>query len=152
MIITKVTKDKDTTSQQTAHIYLGSIIIGILLYTIFGDYYDNIEGSPTLSYLLRPWIFSEFNILYKLIIISVFGTSGILCLIQAYRIGLPSVISPFEYTLLINSLVIGYFVFNETPDFYSMLGIALIIASGIYIFIRERSHKNKIVTETSLRT
>lgn len=151
MIITKVTKDKDTTFQQTGHIYLGSIIIGILIYTIFGDYYDNIEGSPSLSYLLRPWIFIEFNIFYKLIIISVFGTSGILCLIQAYRIGLPSVISPFEYTLLINSLVIGYFVFNETPDFYSMLGIALIIASGIYIFIRERSHKNKIVTETSLR-
>ena len=152
MIITKVTKDKDTTFQQTGHIYLGSIIIGILIYTIFGDYYDNIEGSPSLSYLLRPWIFIEFNIFYKLIIISVFGTSGILCLIQAYRIGLPSVISPFEYTLLINSLVIGYFVFNETPDFYSMLGIALIIASGIFIFIREKGNKNQIVTETSLRT
>jgi drug/metabolite transporter (DMT)-like permease len=152
MIITKVTKDKDTTFQQTTHVYLGSIILGILIYTIFGDYYDNIEGSPSLSYLLRPWIFIEFNIFYKLIIISVFGTSGILCLIQAYRIGLPSVISPFEYTLLINSVAIGYFIFNETPDFYSMLGIALIIASGIFIFIREKGNKNQIVTETSLRT
>lgn len=76
---------------------------------------------------------------------------GILCLINADRLGLPSIVSTFKYTMFINALIIGYFIFNEQPDYYSFAGITLIIVSGIYIFLSERPQQNKIVTENSLR-
>ena len=151
MILTIYTKDSDTTYQQTSHVYLGSIAVGTIVYLVFGNFNEHYSDNPSLSYLLRAWDFTDFTILFKILVISFIGTIGILCLINAYRIGLPSVVSPFEYTMIINALIIGYFIFDEQPDYYSIIGMTLIILSGIYIFFRERPRKTKIVTENSLR-
>ena len=151
MILTIYTKDSDTAYQQTSHVYLGSIVVGTVVYLSFGNYYQDYASNISIGYLLRAWNFSDLTILYKILIISIIGTIGILCLINAYRIGLPSVVSPFEYSMIINALIIGYFIFNEKPDKYSIFGMTLIITSGIYIFFRERPRKNKIVTNNSLR-
>ena len=151
MILTVLTKETDSAYQQTTHIYIGSIAVGLAVYFFFGHYHDGYANNPSINYLLREWDFSNETIVSKMLIISIFGTFGILCLMNAYRIGEPSVISPFEYTMIINALVIGYFIFGEKLDYYSFVGIILITLSGFYIFIRERSRKNQIVTETSLR-
>ena len=151
MILTVLTKETDSAYQQTTHIYIGSIAVGLAVYFFFGHYHDEYANNPSINYLLREWDFSNETIVSKMLIISIFGTFGILCLMNAYRIGEPSVISPFEYTMIINALVIGYFIFGEKLDYYSFVGIILITLSGFYIFIRERSKKNQIVTETSLR-
>ena len=151
MILTIYTKDSDTTYQQTSHVYLGSIAVGTIVYLVFGNFNEHYSDNPSLSYLLRDWDFTDFTILFKILIISFIGTIGILCLINAYRIGLPSVVSPFEYTMIINALIIGYFIFHEQPDYYSIIGMTLIILSGIYIFFRERPRKTKIVSDNSLR-
>ena len=151
MILTIYTKDSDTTYQQTSHVYLGSIAVGTIVYLVFGNFNEHYSDNPSLSYLLRAWDFTDFTILFKILIISFIGTIGILCLINAYRIGLPSVVSPFEYTMIINALLIGYFIFHEQPDYYSIIGMTLIILSGIYIFFRERPRKTKIVLDNSLR-
>ena len=92
---------------------------------------------------------NRFNIIYRLIIIAVVGTAGIFCLVSAYRIGSPSANAPFEYVLLIYSLISGYIIFNETPDIYSLIGMGLIIISGIYVFIRESLKKRLIATMKS---
>ena len=49
-----------------------------------------------------------------------------------------AVVSPFNYTQLIGSAILGYAVFNESPDFWTWIGAAVIIASGLYIGYRER--------------
>ncbi len=151
MILTILTKEADSAYEQTTHVYIGSILVGLAVYFFFGHYHDESANNPNINYLLREWDFSNGTIASKMLIISIFGTSGILCLMNAYRIGEPSVISPFEYTMIINALVIGYFIFGEKLDYYSFFGIILITLSGFYIFIRERPRKNQIVTETSLR-
>jgi hypothetical protein len=40
------------------------------------------------------------------------------------------VVSPFNYTQLIGSAILGYAVFNESPDFWTWIGAAVIIASA----------------------
>jgi len=47
---------------------------------------------------------------------------------------------------LIYALISGYIIFNEIPDIYSLIGMALIIMSGIYVFIRESFNKRLIAT------
>ena len=69
----------------------------------------------------------------------------------AYRISLASIIAPFEYTIIIYALIIGYIIFGEVLDYTSLIGIALIITSGLYILIREKPRRSQIVTNTSLR-
>jgi drug/metabolite transporter (DMT)-like permease len=48
------------------------------------------------------------------------------------------VIAPFEYTILVISISIGLLFFGEVPDIYSVLGMLIIVASGMFIFIREQ--------------
>ena len=69
----------------------------------------------------------------------IFGTAGYYALIAAMRLGEVSVITPFRYTRLIFALIIGWAVFAETPDRWTLIGGAVIVASGLYTLARERS-------------
>lgn len=49
-----------------------------------------------------------------------------------------SLLAPFSYAEIVSATALGYFVFNEWPDNYTWLGIAVIVASGMYVLYRER--------------
>ena len=48
-----------------------------------------------------------------------------------------SVLAPFEYTMLLWTIAIGYLVWDELPTLNMWIGAALIIAAGIYVAHRE---------------
>lgn len=56
----------------------------------------------------------------------------------AYSQAPAAVVSPFNYTQLIGAAVLGFLVFDESPDIWTWMGAAVIIASGLYIGYRER--------------
>lgn len=68
----------------------------------------------------------------------VFGAIGYLGIVIAMRVGEASVVAPFRYTRLVFSMLVGVFVFSERPDLPTLLGSGLIIATGLYTFLRER--------------
>ena len=74
-----------------------------------------------------------------------------LLLFSAYSIASPSVVSPFEYSILLWSSLSGWIFFNEIPKLNTVLGISIIVISGIYIFLREKAKDQSIVTEKPLR-
>ena len=45
---------------------------------------------------------------------------------------------PYQYTLIIWSVLFGWQIFGEVPDAYTMIGAAIIVAAGLYIFWREQ--------------
>ena len=151
MILTILTKESDSVFEQTSHVYIGSILVGMTVYLIFGRYGNYYNNNPSLSYLLREWDFDDIILISKILMISIFGTVGIFCIINAYRISIASIIAPFEYTIIIYALIIGYLLFDEILDYTSLIGITLIVLSGLYILIREKPRKTQIVTKTSLR-
>jgi drug/metabolite transporter (DMT)-like permease len=59
-------------------------------------------------------------------------------LIVAFRVGEASVLAPFRYLMLIFALIVGALVFGDQPDAFSLGGMAVIGASGIYVIHRER--------------
>lgn len=65
------------------------------------------------------------------------GTLGYYALIAAMRIGEVSVITPFRYTRLLFALIIGWLVFSEPVDAATLIGGAVIVASGLYTLMRE---------------
>jgi drug/metabolite transporter (DMT)-like permease len=69
---------------------------------------------------------------------ALFVTLGSLAVVKAFRVGEMAVVSPFRYSVILSSLVLGYLVFGEWPDAYSFLGIALIVGSGLYTLHREQ--------------
>mgnify|MGYP002332194663 FL=1 len=68
----------------------------------------------------------------------VFGVAGYYAIVTATRIGDASAITPFRYSRLLFSILVGVLVFGERPDAMTLGGAALIIASGLYTFLRER--------------
>ena len=63
----------------------------------------------------------------------------------------PSVVSPFEYSILLWSILIGWIYFDEIPRLNTVIGILIIVSSGIYIFMREKAQEQLIATEKPLR-
>ena len=152
MMIAKHTRDRDTVWQQMMHMYWGSFALGIIASLFIALFDGEIGQSKSLAYLLRPWVISNTSVLLTLGGISVVGSAGMLLLTSAYRVANPSAIAPFEYVLLVLAIINGYWLFAETPDYYSLTGMLLITISGIYIFFREGVRKRPVAVETSLRT
>ena len=67
-----------------------------------------------------------------------FGAASYYAIVQAMRIGDAAVVTPFRYTRLLFSLVVGVIVFSERPDALTLSGAALVIGTGLYTFVRER--------------
>jgi len=63
---------------------------------------------------------------------------GYLFSIMAMRIGEISLVSQFRYTAMIWAILLGYLVFNDLPAPHTLVGSAIIVASGIYAFHRKR--------------
>lgn len=73
-----------------------------------------------------------------LILLGVVGSLGHYILIQAFRAAPASVLQPFHYTVLLWATVIGYLVFGDFPDTWTIAGGVLIAVSGLYAFYREQ--------------
>jgi drug/metabolite transporter (DMT)-like permease len=151
MIIIKKTSDKDNVYTQTFTFYIGAIFFSLIFYFIIGDGQYNTVSHPASQFIFREWFLNfKSNILW-MAATGVTATLAFLLLFTAYSIASPSVISPFEYSILLWSPLIGWLYFQEIPNLNTIIGILIIVSSGIYIFMREKAQDQSIVTEKPLR-
>ena len=68
---------------------------------------------------------------------SAFGVIAYYSIVIAARTGEMSVISPFRYSRLVFAMLLSIIVLSERPDILTLLGAAIIVASGVYTFVRE---------------
>ncbi|MEJ8560389.1 DMT family transporter [Yoonia sp. GPGPB17] len=67
----------------------------------------------------------------------VVGMIAYLAIVAATRGGNAGIISSFRYSRMIFALIIGFVMFSEIPDAPTLIGAAIVIASGIYTLWRE---------------
>lgn len=65
--------------------------------------------------------------------------------ILAYKFGEASVMASLDYMRLIYSIIFGYFLFSDLPDFWTLLGAAVIIGASIYTIHREAQRKQVLL-------
>ena len=151
MIIIKKTSDKDSVYTQTFTFYIGAIIFSIIFYFVIGDGKFNTIEHPAAQFILREWFVDIENSILFMVATGVTATVAFLLLFTAYSIASPAVVSPFEYSILLWSPLIGWIYFNEVPTLSTVIGILIIVSSGIYIFLREKAQDQSIVTDKPLR-
>ena len=66
---------------------------------------------------------------------------GYLCAIKVMRVGDLSVVAPFRYTSLLFAILLGWARFGTLPDQKTLIGGAIVVASGIYMLVRERKRR-----------
>jgi len=77
---------------------------------------------------------------WVLVGVAVSGFLGQLAVTEAFRRGEASAIAPFEYSALAYGLGLDWMLWRTLPDGFTLLGAAIIVASGIYLVRRERIH------------
>ena len=150
IIIVKKTADRDTLYQQMILTYLIMGLLSGITGLLFGDgRFDTAENSE-VAFIVRSWQFVDTESTFKLFTISVLGSVGLLVLMGAYRVADPAVISPYEYSLLIWMVLLGYLVWGDVPSFNIAIGMVLIVGAGIYMFYRERIKSESVDSDTSV--
>ena len=84
-----------------------------------------------------------------LLAIAVLGIGGHLALIQALTVTEAGLLQPFNYTLFLWAIVIGYVAFGDLPDRWTLAGAAIILASGLYAWHRERVRAREAAAKTA---
>ena len=151
MIIQKITSERDNLCSQTFHIYLFALLFASIAGLILGNGQYNDSSNQNWQFLLSSWSLNNIHIINSLLFIGISGVVAFLCIFQAYRIGSPPSVAPFEYILIILSLILSWIIWEETLNFRGFLGLGLIVLAGIYTFIRERKKHVKITINKLLR-
>ena len=151
VVIQKKTSDHDSLFTQIIHTYLSAIIFSIIIYIAinnlsFSDYQLN-----EYKFILRTWELPSMSNSLILFIIGITGVIGFFSIFGAYVIGSPSSIAPYEYSLIIWSIIIGYFIWNDSLSSQGYLGLSLILTASFFTLYREYKLHIKTNTEKPIR-
>ncbi|ACA19270.1 protein of unknown function DUF6 transmembrane [Methylobacterium sp. 4-46] len=91
-----------------------------------------------LSTLVLGWSLPSLPEFGLFVLVGVLGGIGQILLTESYRHGDASLVAPFEYTTMLWSLLIGWFVFGQLPQPAVALGGSIVAAAGVYTVWRER--------------
>jgi drug/metabolite transporter (DMT)-like permease len=81
------------------------------------------------------------------VLLALFGVLAILalaCVNRSLKLAPASVVAPYQYTLIVWAIVLGYFVFGDEPDLATLVGAAIIIAAGLFILWREQVRGRRV--------
>lgn len=123
------------------------LVVSIGFYLVAGDgRFAQGTTNPSLEFLLRAWVWPATGDRWVLFGLGVNGALIGYSLSQAYRLADAATVAPFEYIGLPLAVFWGFMIFSDLPTWEVWTGIALILASGLFVFFRERS-KAKRITE-----
>lgn len=74
-----------------------------------------------------------------LTLLGLVAMTAFLCINKSLSIAPASVVVPYQYTTIFWAIVLGYIFFGDVPTTQMLVGAGIIIAAGIYIFIREQT-------------
>lgn len=112
-------------------------------------FYFTLSGSivSILACLYLGWVIPGFTDFLLLVCVGLLGGSAQYALTLSFRYAEVSVVAPLKYMSIVLGGVFGYLIWNETPDFLTLLGMVTIIGSGVYSVhreaIRTRELKNR---------
>jgi drug/metabolite transporter (DMT)-like permease len=135
-IMTRRLGTTDSAATMACYIHVTFIVAGVAMGLAVGDGRFAGSDDPSLDFLLRSWRMPTGEDL------PLFGLVGLLIAVasvllsQAYRITEAATIAPFEYIALPLSAIWGFLFWGDVPDAIALLGMTLIVASGVFIVVR----------------
>jgi S-adenosylmethionine uptake transporter len=144
-ILTRKLGVESKASALSVYVQLMFILAAAGFWLVAGDgrFAVGVENQ-SLIFLLRAWVWpAEGDWIY---FIGLGLNSAIVgyCLSQAYRLSDAATVAPFEYLGLPLAVFWGWAVFAEFPKWEIWIGMALIIGSGLFVFLREQQKSRAI--------
>ncbi len=108
-------------------------------------FYSNVVGLIGMS-LALPFVWTTPKdpiVAILMVAIGGFGALGHYLLIAAHRLAPAPILAPFIYSQLVWMVALGYLVFGDLPNRWTLIGASIVIASGLYLLFRERQLKSR---------
>lgn len=135
-------------------VYVQATFLGVstAFFLVAGDgrFAEGVD-NPSLIFLLRAWVWPTSDDWWLFIALGSISAVVGYTISQAYRLAPAATVAPFEYIALPLAIVWGWVFWSELPDSVVALGIALIVGSGLYVFIRERIRAKTVATRRPQR-
>ena len=98
-------------------------------------------GTFLLGAVLAPigWVTPSPRSLVLFAAAGVISVCALLCVNRSLKLAPASVVVPYQYSMIIWAVIFGITVFGDVPSPGTIIGAAIIIGAGLYIFLRERS-------------
>jgi len=98
-----------------------------------------VVGAIVASFLVPVvWINPTFNQWSLLALMGIFACLGHFFLILSLKYADASKLAPFGYFEIVTNVILGYYFFGDFPNYWTWVGLAIIICSGVYISFREK--------------
>ncbi|WP_170569368.1 DMT family transporter [Ruegeria atlantica] len=138
MLVTRhIAKEVDPIAlQAVSGLMATTLLVPILLAGTFG-------GVDAAS-LVRPHPDSHFLLLG----IGLLGTVAHLFMTWSLRYAPSATLAPMQYLEIPVATLFGWIIFHDLPDGIAAIGIAITIAAGLYVILRERARARSSPTET----
>ncbi len=108
--------------------------------------YSSIAGVCVLSALVPfVWVTPSWHDILFGVLIGVASTAGQWIVVLAFRYADASVLAPFSYSQLLWVSLLGFVIFGEVPDVWTVTGAVFIVASGLYTAHRERIRRSQLL-------
>ncbi len=108
-------------------------------------FYTGLVGLSVLTiFLPLEWKTPTIEEWGWLLLASVLGLCGHISVIKALSMAEASVLQPFFYVVLVWATFLGFIIFDDIPDFITIIGACIIVGSGLYAWYRERVNQNQI--------
>lgn len=101
--------------------------------------------------LREPWAPVPAQAMWLIPAAGVCVVTGYIFVIRVMRVGEVGFTTPFRYTALVWAMILGWLFFGEFPDALTLLGSAIVVASGLFTLIREARLKRAATVAAALR-
>jgi drug/metabolite transporter (DMT)-like permease len=97
-------------------------------------------GTLLLGVLMAPfgWVTPSPGHLAMFAAAGCISVAALLCVNRSLKLAAASVVVPYQYSMIVWAVTFGIVVFGDVPQPATIAGAAIIIAAGLYIFLRER--------------
>ncbi|MBB5053345.1 drug/metabolite transporter (DMT)-like permease [Afipia massiliensis] len=102
-------------------------------------------GTITFGAIMAPlgWITPPLTDLGLFLLAACISVGALLSLNRSLMLAPASVVVPYQYSMIVWAVIFGYVAFGDVPSVATLLGAAVIIGAGFYIFLRERALANE---------
>lgn len=85
------------------------------------------------------WVTPSANSLMLFALAGCTSVAALFCVNRSLKLAPASVVVPYQYSMIIWAVIFGLVVFGDVPSPATIVGAAIIIGAGLYIFLRERA-------------
>ena len=103
-------------------------------------FYSNLVGAVAMLPVI-PFVWTTPTsalVVALMVLIGALGSGGHYLLILGHRLAPASTLAPFIYTQIVWTTTLGFLVFGDLPNRWTILGGLIVVASGLYLLNRER--------------